>query len=507
VAFFAACAGAIASLVAGQAAANGRFPAANQLFFSPSDANLVVLRTTFGILISHDGGTSWVWLCEDALGLSPVSSEDPTLGITGGGSLVAGVSWALQVSPDLGCSWNVMGGALKNKDFVDVAVRPDAPHSIVALQSSYSLDAGVGGGRGYVTQVFESTDDGANWSPVGSPIDPSVVGTTIDVAASDLHRIYVSGHRFAAEAGAPISASLFEWTDVTMSWAERPLPALDPAKESAVFIGAVDPTNADIVYLRSGQGAQSPQPSRLFVTSNAGQSFQVPLTLAGQMAGFALSPDGKTLYVGGVNDGLLVATTANLAAPNAFTTVAPSTSLHVECLAAHGTDLWACSDEVSGFIAGVSTNAGTSFTPKLHLVNIQTPIQCGADAAAAQCSGGPFEMLCRMFSNCPTGDGGPPVGPDGGSGSSSGSGGGSGGSGGSGSGSGSGSSGGGGSGGSSSSGGASGNSSSGGGSGSPPPTGSSSGCSVFGGGGAIAGLAMAAAGVLAIIARRRRSTR
>jgi hypothetical protein len=327
-----------------------------------------------------------------------------------------------------------------------------------------------------------------------------VAAMTIDVAASDPHRLYVSARHFATEAGTGIAASLFVSVDDGAHWTERPLPSLDPAKESGVFIGAVDPTNADIVYLRSGQNAPSLAPSRLFVTGDAGKSFQVPLTLTGQMQGFALSPDGKTLHVGGSNDGLLVASTANLGFPNAFTTVAPSSSLHVECLAAHGGDLWACSDEVSGFIAGVSSNAGANFTPKLHLANIQVPIQCDPDAAAAQCSGAPFEMLCGNLSNCPTADGGPVGGSDAGGGpgatdgaagsSGAGSGGGSGG---------------GGSGGSSSSGGGGASSGNGGSSGSGPGR-SSSGCSVFGAGGAAGSVAMAALGIFAIVATLARAS-
>jgi hypothetical protein len=480
------------------AAANGRFPATNQFAFSPVDTNLVVLRTTFGILISHDGGATWVWLCEGALGLSSASQEDPPLGVTAGGSLVAGVSFALEVSPDLGCTWNVQGGPLTNKTIVDVAVRPDSPHSIVALQSAYELDAGPGGGRGYASQVFESVDDGATWSPVGSPLDSTVITTTIDVAATDPQRLYVSGHRLATEAG-PATASLFVSTDRGAHWMEQPLPALDPG-EAGVFIGAVDPTNADVVYLRSGQ-ALGTGSSRLFVTSNAGTSFQVAATLTGQMLGFALSPDGKSVYIGGPSDGLLVAGSANVASGNAFSPV--DAGLVVQCLAAHGSDLWACSTESGGFIAGVSSNAGSSFTPKLHLVDVSTPIACTTpDAAGSQCSGEPFAQLCHVLGSCPALDagsdgaddsGGLP-GPD-----AAGSGSGSSGSGSGGNGSGSG--------GGSGSGSGTGSGSGGGGPGASPTPGSSScGCSILGGG-SVAGLAAGSLVLVAAIARRRRSTR
>ncbi len=400
----AGCAAGAAALVlvaASPSGANGRFPSANQIVFSPVDANLVVLRATFGILISRDAGATWVWLCEDALGISSAATEDPSVCVSAGGSLIAGTSRALEVSPDLGCNWGALGGLLANEGIVDVALRPDAPHSIVALQSSYDRDAG---GAGYVSQIFESRDDGVSWSPLGARIQGGVVATTLDVAPSDPNRLYVAATRFATDAG-PASASLFVSVDRGANWTERPLPALEPTSESAVFIGAVDPTNADIVYLRSGKGVQSLEPSRLFVTRNAGQSFQVALALAGQMLGFALSPDGKNVYAGGPGDGLLVAASGSLGSPGAFAHVAPQ--VHVQCLATHGSDLWACSDELSGFVAAVARDGGASFTPKLHFVDIKTPIACPSDAAGAQCSGGPFLTLCRTFGDCPTPDSGP----------------------------------------------------------------------------------------------------
>ncbi len=54
--------------------ANGRFPASNQLTFSTDDPSFVALRTTFGILLSHDSGLSWSWLART---LSPCLPGQP----------------------------------------------------------------------------------------------------------------------------------------------------------------------------------------------------------------------------------------------------------------------------------------------------------------------------------------------------------------------------------------------------------------------------------------------
>jgi photosystem II stability/assembly factor-like uncharacterized protein len=401
-ALLAVAAAAAAFSPAWSASANGRFPASNQLVLAPADPSLVVVRTTFGILVSHDAGSTWRWLCEGALGLPATSTEDPAVAVTADGTIVVGTSLGLEVSHDTGCNWAFAGGALAGRLVADVAVRPDQPHAIVALTTTYAPDAGADGGPGYASQVYESTDDGASWSPTGAPLDPSVVTTTIDVAASDPHRLYVAGVRPAV--GAASAPLLLVWTDSTGRWTEHALPPL--ADEVTDYIAGVDPTDADVVYVRSQGVADSVTQSRLFVTTDAGQSVRVALTLTSPMLGFALSPDGSNVYAGSAADGLLVAPRAAVATPGAFRQVSP---IHVACLAARPGEVWACSDEASkpaGFLVGVSRDDGATFTPELHLGGIAGALVCPAGAAAAQCSGAPFQGLCDTLGGCLLGDGG-----------------------------------------------------------------------------------------------------
>lgn len=49
----------ISTFLAADARANGRFPQSNAIFFAPNDSDLVLLRTTFGEVISHDRGKTW----------------------------------------------------------------------------------------------------------------------------------------------------------------------------------------------------------------------------------------------------------------------------------------------------------------------------------------------------------------------------------------------------------------------------------------------------------------
>src|SRR6185312_5489891 len=115
----------IASVTWGRpAAANGRFPQASQIVFSPAGRATIVMRTTFGLLVSHDHGASWQWICEAAIGLGG-AQEDPCYGVTQSGAIVGGLWQGLAVSPDTGCDWAFAGGALAHQVVVDLAVRPD----------------------------------------------------------------------------------------------------------------------------------------------------------------------------------------------------------------------------------------------------------------------------------------------------------------------------------------------------------------------------------------------
>jgi MYXO-CTERM domain-containing protein len=484
----------IALLATASASANGRFPTANQLAFSPSDPQLVVLRATFGLVLSHDGGHTWAWLCEDALGVAPTAETDPPIALTAKNSLIAGVYLGLpndigglDVSPDTGCNWGFVGGPLADHLVVDLAVRSDTPDAVVVLTSDFEPDAGADGGTGNTTVVSESTDDGATWSAVGKPIDPSAFVTTIEVAATDPQRIYVSGVRGT---GASTTGWIFVSTDHGTTWTAEPTP-FDATTESYVYVAAVDPTNADTVYVRTF----STGGSRLFVTTDAGHTFSIAtLPLTGQMLGFALSPDGSQVYAGSKEDGLFEA-------PRGSLSFQKKSTLPVLCLATQGSELWACSTQAAGFTAGMSTDDGVSFTPKLDLLGIGGSLACGADAGAAVCTTvndsyvppyEPFLGLCSLLGACATDAGAMPLaeactdagacpsstgGHDAATGGSSGGGG-------------------------SASGGGSG-----GGSGGAPATAgtpgrSSCGCAAVGGGGA-AGAVMAAA-ALAFLARRRR---
>jgi photosystem II stability/assembly factor-like uncharacterized protein len=313
----------------------------------------------------------------------------------------------LDVSTDLGCNWSCSGGPLAHQAIADIVVRPDAPDVVLAVTST-SIPTDGGATAQFQSQVFRSTDDGANWAKLGASLDPTVLVQTIDVAKSDAHRIYVSGTRGF---GSFRTASLFVSANDGADWQEHPLTSFDAATEYSIYIGAVDPTDPNRIYLRSSALPDGPGQSRLFVTSDGGQSFQavkqfhIPasnvVTNLSEILGFALSPNGSKVYAGSKQEGLFVAKTSDLV-------FRQTSAIHVQCLATRGSELWACSDAVSGFIVGESTDDGVTFTPKMRTVtslsgtiacesNPGGPLACGASVNGSQCRAS-LDSFCQSNS-------------------------------------------------------------------------------------------------------------
>src|SRR5262249_10331835 len=61
-------------------------------------------------------------------------------------------------------------------------------------------------------------------------------------------------------------------------------------------------------------------------------------------------------------------------------------SAAVQCLRAHESSLWVCSNEVSGFILGESKDDGATIDPRLHLASIRGPLACAAGTSTAACA-------------------------------------------------------------------------------------------------------------------------
>ncbi|MBX3185369.1 MAG: exo-alpha-sialidase [Labilithrix sp.] len=363
------------------ARANGRFPASNAVIFSPSDPQTVIVRVTFGLLVTRDAGKSWRWICERGVGFS--SLEDPSYVVTKSGAIVAGLFEGVRVSRDGGCTWASVPMPDGATVFVDLTERSDG--ALVALSSSY--DKRGDGGSLYKSRLYLSTDDAKTFAPLGALMDPTLLAESVEVAPSDPSRLYVSAVRGD---DSPRQGALLVSTNAGAKWTERAIPLDD--KELAPFIAAVDPARPDRVYLRTSAPVE--RGTRLLVTDDGGKTLEKVFAAKGPLLGFALAQGGDALWIGGPDDGLHRGTREG---------VERASDLKVQCLAERGGVLWACSSEASGFIAGSSTDRGSTFVDRLHLAGIGGLLECPAGSNVQKECAGEFEKLRAQLGLDPVG--------------------------------------------------------------------------------------------------------
>ena len=65
------------------------------------DAAHIVVRTTFGLMQSFDGGATWSWICEAAA--SANGFQDPEIIVTTGGRIAMGLPDGLAIGEQRGC--------------------------------------------------------------------------------------------------------------------------------------------------------------------------------------------------------------------------------------------------------------------------------------------------------------------------------------------------------------------------------------------------------------------
>lgn len=352
----------------GTANANGRFPDAQQLVVDAQDPAHIVVQTTYGFIRTSDAGQRWTWTCEDAVGYGGVL--DPPIAIVEGGTLISGVFDGLVVSTPDQCNYAFVGGALESRFTLDVStIKSDTRHAI-------ALTSDGAGGNMFDTRVWGSADSAATWSQLGTALPSNFIGFTLDAAPSDETKLYVSG--FTVLSSDDYVGTLAVSEDHGESWVLKPIT--DSDNDAGPYIAAIDPNDDSTLYVRlaSLEGA-------LLVTHDAGDTWQTVFNGAGTLVGFALSPDGSQIRVGGETDGVWRANTDDLQFEQ-------QSELPVRCLTWTEDALYACAREAfAGFTIGKSLDEGETFEAIHHLQCLAGPDEdCPAGSSIAETCEGPW---------------------------------------------------------------------------------------------------------------------
>ncbi|MCG8556892.1 MAG: hypothetical protein MJD61_16655, partial [Proteobacteria bacterium] len=239
------------------ALANGRYPRAQQVLEDPRDPNHLIVRATYGLLVTRDAGKHWSLICEQAAGYG--GNEDPMLGLLGDGSLLAGTLGGLVHASDRACRVERAHGVLGSAEIVDVAVHPVDRTRALAL--SRSAQPGLS-----VHRLWQTSDHGASWTKLGGPFgaELNLVATAFDAAPSDPRRIYVSG---LVDTPA-IAGVLLRSDDGAVRWTVLPVP--DTGSRAIPFFTSVALDDPDTLYVR----IRAAKADRLLVSSDGGRSWR-----------------------------------------------------------------------------------------------------------------------------------------------------------------------------------------------------------------------------------------
>jgi len=311
----------------------------SQLLSDPEAPDHLYLRSTFGLLVSDNQGSTWDWLCEEGMGYKDL---EPPMAILPGGAILLALPDGVSRGDPSGCDFSRADGI--NETVVDLARVPSEPGSVVAV----SLN-------GAVSTLWRSTDEGRSFAPVGKPID-GLLATTVDAAPSKAEVVYVSGLDGT-------EGVLLRSRDRGQTFQSFPVPNTTTGRRP--YIAAVDARDENTVYVRL-VGVQG----ELQVTHDGGKSFETLLETTLAVKGFAISPDGATVLASNDFDGTFRASTTDYA----FERIACGGHA---CLSWNDTGLFGCGDDMlDGYIVGRSDDEGASFTGLLDMRCVRGPLAC-----------------------------------------------------------------------------------------------------------------------------------
>lgn len=340
------------------ASAHGRFPQAGQVVVDPNDDARIWVRTTYGIVTTDDGGGEWRWVCPEGVGFDG-DKEDPSVGFMDDGAVIVGTFDGLSMSADR-CDFS-FPSVMEGRYVIDLAIEPSHTSAVALSSNGVAADT-------FEVKLFDTSDNGASWTEIGTAPPVDFLALTLGLAPSDPQRVYLTGRDGTAGAYAGV---IQQSSDRGETWTRYVVPGTDGGV-ALPYMGQVDPNDADRVYV----GVVEQQMGEivhfeLLVTEDGGQSFTSIFERPEAMSGFSLSPDGATIAIGGAEAGLWLASSDDYM----FSKV---NEIHVRCLTWVDSGIYACADQfIDGYNLARSDDGGQTFTPLSELGSpCGPPSQC-----------------------------------------------------------------------------------------------------------------------------------
>ena len=378
--------------LAGVAAANGRPAATSTINFEQGAPQHVVAGMTFGLVRSDDGGATWKWMCEKAVGYG--GTYDPDYAFTGTGAIFATTFDGLNVNRD-NCSFDTAPSGTTFVSQVEVG-----PTGDVFYAAADPADA----------RIYRSTNDGASFTISASPGQNNDWWDSLKVAPSDPLRVYLTGYRFtkvcnaaSSNVGATCAMDaqclgtgamciaqkqflLFESIDGGSNYTAMSQTGITTSNNSAIDVVGISATNPDEIYAHANL-ENGEQGDGLYKSSNAGATWTKILTIVDPFGVSVLLRSDGSLVVGTQSSGALKsANGASCTSQATCNWVALSAPPHINCLVENPAnhDVWACTQNITdGYGIMKSTDLQT-WSGVLRFQAIAGVVACAADTVQAQ---------------------------------------------------------------------------------------------------------------------------
>lgn len=317
----------------GGALANGRPPASSSIMFRQGMESEIAVGLTFGLVVSRDGGRSWTWRCEDAIGYR--GEYDPTYAFSTTGALFASTFAGLKVMRD-SCTF---GATPAGATFVSTNVLgPDRTFYYAAAQAADPPHGVVADFR-----IYRSTDDGATATPTAGQPSVTLTGAvswwqSLVVAPSAPQRLYLSGYHYKPNPTGPGTVKdhlVYRTDDGGATWQSLPVTDFTVMANSVIEIVGISRTEPDHVYARVKLDDNLISDS-IYRSTDRGATWQRINRKGSAIPAFLVRASGD-LIVGTRSLG------AEISRDNGDTWTALIEPPHMSCLAENSAgEIWAC---------------------------------------------------------------------------------------------------------------------------------------------------------------------
>jgi hypothetical protein len=345
--------------------ADGAFPDSENILTPADRPGETWLVTNFGVIVSKDGGTSWLWSCEqpgNTFGMYYQMAQPPRHRV------FAVANSKVAFSDDDSCSWQT--GIAAGQMILDLFADPSNSERVLAI--------GLGN---QIYSVLESTDGGATFGRTlyAAPVGDFITG--VEIAPGDPRAIYLT-----MAAGAESHSTLARSTDGGATWAFVDLaPDLGGG---TVRLIAVDPDDAGKVFLLSiGVSGQA-----LAIATGGGTAVAQPLSVDGYFNSFVRLPSGTILLGSMVGGSIIPALFRSRDAGLTFQRVAGHPD--IRALSQRAGVVYAATDNFGdGYALATSSDEGDSWQPLMAYADVQAINPCLREQCRMLCETEPLASI------------------------------------------------------------------------------------------------------------------